>query len=101
MATQTIVMTKAGSSWSTSEEAKVELLEDINNTAFTSNFINDFSPPPEEGEETTLDGQTLQIVRSWTTMEAYNEYKTRLGANDDEITDALIAQGWTHTESVE
>ena len=101
MATQTIVMTKSGSSWSTSEEAKVELLEDINNTAFTSNFINDFSPPLPENENATLDGQTLRIVRSWSTMELYNEYKTRLGANDDEITDALIEQGWTHTESIE
>jgi len=102
MATQTITMTKSGSAWSSAEEAKNELLVDINNTSFTSDFVHDFSPIAIAGnEEATLDGQTLKINRSWPTTELYNAYKDRLSTNDSDITNALLAKGWTHSESVE
>tara|TARA_B100000073_G_scaffold333346_1_gene324729 strand:- start:819 stop:1124 length:306 start_codon:yes stop_codon:yes gene_type:complete len=101
MATQTIIMTKSGSAWSSVTEAKDELLADINNTSFTSDFVHDFLTPAPVFEESSLDGQTLNITRSWSTIELYNAYKDRLSTNDSDITNALIAQGWTTTESIE
>jgi len=101
MATQTITLTKSGSAWSSAEEAKNELLVDINSTSFTSNFLVDFPPVEPQYEEATLDGQTLTINRSWPTTALYDEYKTQLNTNDSDITNALLAKGWTHSESVE
>jgi len=103
--TQTITFKKAGTSWATQEEARADMLAAIDATAIdTDDLITNKFPNMSNTFITnlaTLDGQTYTVVRTFSTDEDYTAYKNDISSLEPDVSDALIADGWEITDTVE
>ena len=96
--TQTITFKKAGTSWSTVEEAQDEMVTAINATTPSTDDLVTAAQSTNNSSE--LNGQTYTEVRTFTDDE-YTAYKAGIDGIETDVADELIAAGWEITDTVE
>ena len=96
--TQTITFKKAGTSWSTVEEAQDEMVTAINATTPSTDDLVTAAQSTNNSSE--LNGQTYTEVRTFTDDE-YTAYKAGIDGIETGVSDELIAAGWEITDTVE
>jgi hypothetical protein len=96
--TQTITFKKAGTSWSTVEDAQAEMVAAIDATSFSTDDLVTAAQSTHSSSE--LNGQTYTEVREFTDDE-YTTYKNNISSLETDVSDALIAGGWEITDTVE
>ena len=96
--TQTITFKKAGTSWSTVEEAQDEMVTAINATTPSTDDL--VTAAQSTNNSSKLNGQTYTEVRTFTDDE-YTAYKAGIDGIETGVADELIAAGWEITDTVE
>tara|TARA_B100000953_G_scaffold258847_1_gene223667 strand:+ start:863 stop:1186 length:324 start_codon:yes stop_codon:yes gene_type:complete len=96
--TQTITFKKAGSSWATWEDARIDMLAAINATSInTDDYLNNHLPnTPCDSASLDNETQLYTEVRIWNDDE-YTTYKNNISSIDSPLQNELIADGWEIT----
>ena len=99
--TQTITFKKAGTSWATDDEARAAMIAAIDATPQSTDDLVTAAVNTNSGTPSTssLDGQTYTEVRTFTDAE-YTTYKNDIASLENDVSNALIADGWEITDTV-
>ena len=97
--TQTITFKKAGTSWTILEDAQDAMAAAIDATAFSTDALLT-SAQSTPISEASLDGQLYTEVRIFTDDE-YATYKSNISSLETNVENALVADGWEITDTVE
>jgi hypothetical protein len=95
--TQTITFKKAGTSWSTVEDAQAEMVAAIDATSFSTDDL--VIAAQNTSNTSSLDGQLYTEVRTFTDAE-YTAYKNDIVSLENDVQIELEAEGWEITDTV-